>query len=58
MSIDELIKKAENAAKKRTKKERRQLLIDACIIDKDGIYDERYFSQKTVLESRKSKKVF
>ena len=57
MSIDELIKKVEIAAKKRTKEERRQLLIDARIFDEDGVYDARYFSEKTVQESKRAKKV-
>ena len=57
MFIDRLLKEVKASAKNRTKEQRRQLLIDAHILDKDGVYDKNYFSKETVERSKKNRKV-
>lgn len=52
MSIEELIVKVQEAEKKRTPKERRELLVKARILDKNGHYDARYFRKETVEKSK------
>ena len=53
MSIVELMEKAKLSANKRTKQDRKQLLVIANILDSNGIYDSRYFSEQTVNKSKK-----
>jgi len=53
VSIDELIAKVQEAEKKRTPKQSRELLIKARILDKNGHYDSRYFRKETVEKSKK-----
>jgi len=55
MLISELIKKAKISASKRTKKDRKNLLIKSHILDSNCIYDSRYFSKETVNKSKKKK---
>ena len=45
MNIEHLIKKCEKASLLKNKKDREQLLIKAGILDKNGDYDRKYFSQ-------------
>ncbi len=52
MSIEEFIKKIKEDNKELTKAERKQRLIDARILDKNGYYDERYFRAETVEKSK------
>ncbi len=52
MSIEELIKKIGERHRDLTKEERRQLLIDARILDENGYYDSRYFRADTVEKSK------
>jgi len=52
MSITELMEKAKISASKRTQQDRRKLLIQARILDSDGVYDSRYFSEQTVNKSK------
>ncbi len=52
MSITELMKKAKESARKRTREDRKRLLVKAHILDTDGYYDAKYFSKKTVTKSR------
>ena len=52
MSITELMKKAKISASKRTQEDRRKLLIQAHVLDSDGVYDSRYFSEQTVNKSK------
>jgi hypothetical protein len=52
MSIVELMERAKISASKRTKKERKRLLIEAKIITKNGTYNSLYFSKETVEESK------
>ena len=53
MSVDELIAKVQEAEKKRTQKQSRELLIKARILDKNGHYDARYFRKETIEKSKK-----
>ena len=53
MSIDELIAKVQEAEKKRTPKQSRELLVKAHILDENGYYDARYFRKETVEKSKK-----
>jgi len=53
MSVDELIKEIKESEKHITKAERRQRLIDARILDKNGYYDARYFRSETVEKSKR-----
>ena len=53
MSIDELIKEIQESEKYITKAERRQRLIDARILDRNGHFDARYFRTETVEKSKK-----
>jgi len=53
MSVEELIKEIQESEKHITKAERRQRLIDARILDKNGHYDARYFRAETVEKSKK-----
>ena len=52
MSIDELIAKVTASEKNRTNKQRHELLIKAHVLDKNGHYDAKYFSKKTVEKSK------
>ncbi len=52
MFIEELLKKIDRTHKTLTKEDRKQLLIDARILDNYGFYDKRYFSAKTVAKSK------
>ena len=52
MSITELMEKAKISASKRTQEDRRELLIQARVLDSDGVYDSRYFSEQTVNKSK------
>ena len=52
MFIEELLKKIDRTHKTLTKEDRKQLLIDARILDNHGFYDKRYFSAKTVAKSK------
>ncbi|MGK0290607.1 MAG: hypothetical protein ACI86H_002066 [bacterium] len=52
MDILELTKKIKESAKTRTHAERVELLREANIIDKDGYYSERFFSEETVRKNR------
>jgi len=52
MSITELMEKAKISASKRTQQDRKELLIQACVLDSDGVYDSRYFSEQTVNKSK------
>ena len=52
MSIEELIVKVQEAEKKRTPQQKRELLIKAHILDQDGYYDARYFRKETVEKSK------
>jgi hypothetical protein len=52
MSVTELMQKAKVSASKRTKVERKKLLVEAKIITKNGTYNSRYFSQETVSKSK------
>jgi len=52
MSIEELIVKVQEAEKLRTPQQRRELLIKAHILDKNGHYDARYFREETVAKSK------
>jgi len=52
MSITELMEKAKISASKRTQQDRRELLIQARVLDSDGVYDSRYFSEQTVNKSK------
>jgi hypothetical protein len=52
MSVIELMQKAKVSASKRTKVERKKLLVEAKIITKNGTYNARYFSQETVSKSK------
>lgn len=56
MLVSELIIKVQETAKKRTPEEKFRLLVDAHILNEDGMYDPNYFSEKTVnadIENRK-----
>jgi hypothetical protein len=57
MSVRELIKKVEVADRKRSRKDSFKLLVKAKILDKDGCYDARFFSENTVKRSRLGKRV-
>ena len=48
MCIQELTDKVKEAAKKRTPAQRVELLKKANIIDGNGYFSEKYFSQETV----------
>ncbi|HAS6602689.1 hypothetical protein P3638_05085 [Vibrio parahaemolyticus] len=48
MSIKELTKKVSNASQKRSHTKRVKMLKEAQIIDNNGYYSERYFSEETV----------
>ncbi len=48
MSISELLEKAKASAKLRTHEQNIALLKEAHILDENGIYDSKYFSQETV----------
>lgn len=48
MSISELLEKAKASAKLRTHEQNITLLKEAHIIDDNGYYDSRYFSEETV----------
>jgi hypothetical protein len=52
MSVDELISKVQEGAKKRTRKQSRELLRKACILDENGWYDARYFRKETIEKSK------
>ena len=52
MSIIELMEKAKISASKRTPEDRKELLIEAHILDSNGVYDSKYFSETTVNKSR------
>jgi len=52
MSIEELIVKVKEAEKTRTPQQRRELLINAHILDNNGHYDARYFRKETVEKSK------
>ena len=52
MSVDELISKVQEGAKKRTRKQSRELLRKARILDENGYYDARYFRKETVEKSK------
>ncbi len=52
MSIDELIVKVIASEKKRTNKERRELLVKAHVLNQDGYYDAKYFRKETVEKSK------
>ena len=52
MSVEELIKRIKEDEKKLTKAERKQRLIEARILDKNGHYDKRYFRAETVEKSK------
>lgn len=55
MTIENLIEKVKDRAKTRSKEERKNLLIDAEILTKEGFYDPRFFSRET-LELDKNKR--
>ena len=57
MSIEELIRKIEENEKYLTRADRKQRLIDARILDKNGYYDSRYFRAETVEKSKKAVKL-
>lgn len=58
MFISELLEKAKASAKLRTRKENIILLRKAHIIDENGYYDPKYFSEETVKNDiEKSKKI-
>jgi hypothetical protein len=52
MSLEELMKKIKTSSKKRTSVERVALLKKAHIIDAEGRYDAKYFSEATVSKDR------
>lgn len=52
MSIVELMEKAKKSASKRTKLERKKLLIEAKILNIHGNYYVNYFSKETVSKNR------
>ena len=52
MSITELMEKAKISASKRTQQDRKKLLINARVLDSNGVYDSRYFSEQTVNKSK------
>lgn len=52
MCIQELTDKVRGAAKKRTPAQRVELLKKANIIDDNGYFSEKYFSQETVNKDR------
>lgn len=52
MSVTELLVRAKKSASKRTKEDRKKILVEAKIITKKGTYNSRYFSKKTVEENR------
>ena len=52
MSITELMEKAKISASKRTRQDRKKLLIEAHVLDSSGVYDAKYFSERTVSKSR------
>ena len=52
MSITELMQKAKKSASKRTRQDRKILLLDAHILDTNGNYDSAYFSKSTVQRSK------
>lgn len=54
MDMVELLKRAKESAKVRTDEERRQILIDAKILTKEGNYNSRFFSKETVEKSKKT----
>ena len=56
MSIVELMKKAKKSASKRTRQDRKRLLVDAHILDSNGNYDSAYFSKSTVQRSKAIKR--
>lgn len=55
MSIVELMKRAKKSASKRSRQDRKTLLIDAHILDTNGNYDSAYFSKSTVQRSKSIK---
>ena len=52
MSVTELMQKAKVSASKRTKVERKKLLVEAKILNTRGNYYVNYFSQETVSKSK------
>ena len=52
MDISELIQKVRESAKTRTKAEHIELLKKANIIDEDGYYSARFFSESTVAKDK------
>ena len=55
MSISDLVKKENEAAKTRTPEERAALLKKAHILDDDGFFCEGYFSEETINKSKEMK---
>jgi hypothetical protein len=53
MSITELTDKIKLSAQMRTREQRVELLQRARILDKDGYYEKRFFSETTVAHDRK-----
>ncbi|MCX6722468.1 MAG: hypothetical protein NT094_00165 [Candidatus Staskawiczbacteria bacterium] len=56
MSITELMEKAKISASKRTQEDRKALLEKAHILDSNGYYDAKYFSDKTVSKSKENRR--
>ncbi|ELY4929540.1 MULTISPECIES: hypothetical protein [Enterobacterales] len=54
MDMVELLRRAKESAKHRSDEERRQLLIDAKILTKEGHYNSRFFTKETVEKSKKT----
>ena len=52
MSVDDFIVKVQESEKSRTSEERRELLMKANILDKNGHYDARYFRKETIEKSK------
>lgn len=56
MSIKELTNKVRSASPKRNHAARVRMLVKAQIIDKNGYYSERYFSEETVEKDKEAGK--
>ncbi len=54
MDMVDLLKRAKESARLRSDEERRQLLVDAKILTKEGHYNSRFFSKETVEKSKKT----
>ena len=54
MDMVELLRRAKESAKHRSDEERRQILIDAKILTKEGHYNSRFFTKETVEKSKKN----